>query len=311
MTTPAQQSVRAARIDPKLTLGEVALTVRNLDSTARFYQLVIGLRLLAHDGRRAVLGTSDGHPLVTLYHDPQAPTPPANATGLYHLAIAFPTRPDLARWLKHVATLGVRLGQNDHRTHEALYFDDPEGNGIEIYHDWPQEQWPMQDGKFTSFEGRPIDVQGLLGTLPADDAGWTGVPIGTRMGHVHLKMNDASATRAFYQGVMGFDITADGMGAVFAAAGGYHHHLGNNAWHSQGGSTPPQGALGLRHYTVELSSTQDLDAVIVRLRDAGVVVRETSAGQVTRDPAGNRVLLRAAPSTAQSALDALDDATTA
>ncbi len=313
MTSPAQAVERTARIDPNLTLGDVALTVRDLDLTTHFYTLTLGLSVLAREGNRVVLGTADGHPLVTLFHDPTAISPPANATGLYHLAIAFPTRPDLARWLKHAAALGLRLGQSDHLTHEAFYFDDPEGNGIEIYHDWPQEQWPFKDGEFTAdaAERKAIDIQGLLGTLSPNDGGWTEAPVGTRMGHVHLKMSNPRATRAFYEGVLGFDIGFDGMSAVFAGAGGYHHHVGSNAWHSSAGPTPPQGAQGLRHYTIELSSTAELDAVTARLKGAGILVRETSAGQVTSDPAGNQVLLRAAPSSIESALAALDDTTTA
>jgi len=129
------------------------------------------------------------------------------------------------------------------------------------------------------------------------------------MGHVHLKMRDPKAIRTFYAQVLGFDIGFDDMGAVVAGAGGYHHHVGNNAWHSHGGPTPPHGALGLRHYTIELSNTQDLAAVITRLTDAAVSVRETPAGYVTTDPAGDRVLLRAAPSTSESALAALDGIT--
>ena len=307
MTQSVQQPARSSHIDPKLTLGEVALTVRQMDRTAQFYTQVLGLTLLARDAVRAVLGTPDGHPLVTLRHAPGAPLAPANATGLYHLAIAFPTRPDLARWLKHASALGLRLGQSDHLTHEAFYFDDPEGNGIEIYVDWPQEQWPFKDGKFTADAAvrKGIDIQDLLGTLAPNDAGWTGAPIGTRMGHVHLKMSDPRATRAFYEAVMGFDIGFDDMGAVFAGAGGYHHHVGNNAWHSQGGPKPLQGAQGLHHYTIELSSEAELAAITDRLKAAGIAVREEAAGHVTHDPSGNRVLLRAAPSTAESALAAL------
>ncbi|BDP44006.1 glyoxalase (plasmid) [Deinococcus aetherius] len=304
MTSPAHTATPVSRIDPNLTLGEVALTVRDPGPMTRFYEVALGLTLLAREGQGAVLGTPDDHPLVTLAHGPAASLPPENATGLYHLALAFPTRPDLARWLKHAAALGLRLGQSDHHTHEAFYLSDPEGNGVEVYHDWPREQWPLKDGKFTSFDRSAIDIPGLLGTLAPDDAGWQGAPVGTRMGHVHLKMADARATHAFYEGVLGFDITADAMDAIFAGAGGYHHHVGNNAWHSRGGPRAPEGALGLRHVTIELSSVRELETVTRRLRDAGVPVTEDHAGFLVRDPAGNRLRLRSVPSTVASALAA-------
>lgn len=307
MTAFARPAAPTARIDPNLTLGEVALTVRNLDRIAQFYIVILGLTLLARDTTHAVLGTADGHPLVTLRRDPQAPAPPANATGLYHLAIALPTRPDLARWLQHAAALGLQLGQSDHLTHEAFYFNDPEGNGIELYHDWPAAQWPFKDGRFTADAAvrKAIDIHDLLGTLNGDDAGWKGAPMGTRMGHVHLKMSDPRATRAFYERVLGFDIGFDDMGAVFAGAGGYHHHVGSNAWHSQGGLVPPKGALGLQHYTIELSSPARLEAVTARLKAAGVQVQPTPAGAFVQDPSGNPLLLREGPSTVESALSAL------
>ncbi|MFC4454800.1 VOC family protein [Deinococcus sonorensis] len=306
MTSPAPHTPLATRIDPALTLGEVALTVRDLERASRFYQVTLGLTLLDRHGPAAVLGTPDGHPLVTLLGDAAAPEAPANAAGLYHLAIAFPTRPDLARWLQHAAALGLRLGQSDHKTHEAFYFNDPEGNGIEIYHDWPREQWPFKDGKFSRMDQAAVDLRGLLGTLTANDPGWAGAPNGTRMGHVHLKMSDAAATRQFYEQVLGFDITLDAMDAVFAGAGGYHHHLGNNAWHSRGGPAAPDGALGLRHSTIELSSAAELEAVITRLNRAGTQVHDSSAGLVVRDPSRNALRLRVGPSTVASALAALD-----
>ncbi|WP_052351827.1 VOC family protein [Deinococcus pimensis] len=302
---PASRSRPQGRIDAQLSLGEVALTVADLDGAVRFYTLALGLHEVARDSSRALLGTPEGRVLVALRHVPDALEAPANATGLYHLAVALPGRADLARWLRHAAAMGLRLGQSDHRTHEAFYLDDPEGNGIEVYHDWPRERWPFRDGRYTSFDSAAIDIPDLLGTLAPDDAGWTGVPNGTRMGHVHLRMRDAGETRAFYEDVMGFGITADGMGAVFAAAGGYHHHLGHNLWHSRGGPVPPEGARGLRHYAVELTSEAELGAVAGRLQGAGIEVRGHPEERVVRDPAGNTVRLRVGRASVESILEAL------
>ncbi|GHF62751.1 catechol 2,3-dioxygenase [Deinococcus metalli] len=281
-------------LHPDTTPGPVALTVHDLEGMTAFYRRVLGLNELVHEDGAAVLGTPEGTPLLALLGRPDAPVPAANATGLYHLAVVLPTRPDLARWFTHAFPLGIRLGQSDHYTHEAFYLHDPEGNGIEVYHDWPQEQWPFDRDTRRMTEGaarrEDIRIRELLNTQDTDQV-WTGAPDGTRMGHVHLKMADAGATHDFMARGLGLNITAQSPDMVFAAAGDYHHHVGNNAWRSRGGPTPQPGSRGLHHWTLQVPDAADLDRVTERLRAAGHDVTPLGRGVQARDPSGNRVVV--------------------
>ena len=235
------QSVgKGTPIHPGTSVGPVALTVHRLEKITPFYRDVLGLHPLILEADAAVLGTRDGVPLVALLERPDAPQPAANATGLYHLALVLPSRADLARWFVHAFPFGIRIGQSDHGTHEAFYMADPEGNGLEIYQDWPAAQWPMSGGVVQD-QRQNINLRELLNTQ-TDERVWDGAPNETRMGHVHLKAADAAAMNAFYGDLLGFKITVDHPTAVFAAAGSYHHHLGSNTWRSLGGPTPPTGS---------------------------------------------------------------------
>jgi catechol 2,3-dioxygenase len=276
-------------IHPNTTVGPVALTVHRLEKIAPFYRDVVGLHPLILEDHAMVLGTRDSVPLVALLERADAPQPAANATGLYHLALLLPSRADLARWFVHAFPFGIRIGQSDHGTHEAFYMADPEGNGIEIYQDWPAAQWPMNDGMVQD-QRQNINLRELLNTQ-TDERVWDGAPLGTRMGHVHLKAADVAAIKAFYGDLIGFNITVDHPTAVFAAAGSYHHHLGSNTWRSLGGPIPAHGSRGLDHFTIELPDANELQQLEGRLRAAGVETESSSDGFFVRDPAGNGLLI--------------------
>jgi catechol 2,3-dioxygenase len=232
--------------------------------------------------------------LVQLHPAPDAPLPDPRATGLFHQAFLVPTRRDLALALVRLARAGWPLtGASDHLVSEALYLSDPEGNGIEIYRDRPREQWP-REGDGVRMDTLPLDLEGVLGELDGDPGDPGPMPEGTRIGHVHLKVADVPATEAFYSGVLGFDVMAHMPSASFMSAGGYHHHLGANVWHSRGGQPPPPGARGLRSFEIVLPSAGDVAAAEGRLQDAGVETARSDGDVVAADPSGNRLRLRAA-----------------
>jgi catechol 2,3-dioxygenase len=287
------QMNESATIDRSTEMGPVALTVADAPVMAGFYERAIGLQRLGGDGNELLLGAGD-QPVVELVDDPEArPRPPAT-TGLFHLAILVPSRVELARVLRRVANAGRRFsGASDHLVSEALYLQDPEGNGIEIYRDRPREEWPHQDGELR-MDTIPLDLQGLLLEL-SDGGEEASGPIaeGTRIGHVHLNVADLAAAEEFYVGTLGFEITVRGYPqALFVSAGGYHHHLGLNTWVGEGAAAPPPSSRGLRWFEVVLPSEVALAEVEARVREAGIEAERDDGALRLRDPSANALLLR-------------------
>jgi catechol 2,3-dioxygenase len=267
-------------------LGAVHLTVADLARSLAYYEAGIGLQVLDREGRRASLGAG-GAVLLELVEEPGA-GPATGFTGLYHFALLVPRRPDLAGWLAHAARDRVALtGLADHFVSEALYLSDPDGHGIEIYWDRPREHWEGQvAARMTTLA---LDVDSLLSEL--DDPGsapFDGLPAGTVIGHVHLKVAEIPATVAFYRDVLGFGLMAElGPQAAFLGAGGYHHHIGANTWESRGAPPPPPGTAALRHATILLPDAAERDRVLERLERHG----HAPQGPLVRDPSGNALLL--------------------
>jgi catechol 2,3-dioxygenase len=274
--------------------GAVRLRVADLDGQREFYERAIGLRPIDSTAGLARLGAGETS-VVELDRNPDAPLRPAGTTGLFHLAILVPDRAELAAALARVLRAGWRLsGASDHLVSEALYLNDPEGNGIEIYRDRPRAEW-HRDGGEIRMSTLPLDVDGLLAELREDGPGAGEAPAGTRIGHVHLNVADLQAAESFYAGVLGFDVTVRGYpGALFLSTGGYHHHIGVNTWAGPGASAPPPDSRGLEWF--ELAVDEVLLAELEeRLADAGAEVERRTEGVLTRDPSANGVLLTSAP----------------
>jgi catechol 2,3-dioxygenase len=282
-------------IHPDTTVGTVRLTVSDLARSRDFYERAIGLRGIESDDGSLALGAPGEPPLVELVEDPAAPALDRRATGLYHLAILLPSRRDLALALRRVVEARWPLdGASDHLVSEALYLSDPDGNGIELYRDRPRAEWP-RSGDELQMASLPLELESLVSELGPDAAERAETaPRGTRMGHVHLQVADIDAAEAFYSDALGFEVTVRSYpGALFVAAGGYHHHIGLNTWHSAGASPPPPGAIGLRSFEVELPDRDELERTLERAAAAGVDVERNTGSAVLHDPAGNAVGLRA------------------
>jgi catechol 2,3-dioxygenase len=280
-------------IPPETHIGKVRLRVADIDDLTTFYERVIGLSAVERDGDVARLGPEGGEPLIELVSAPDAPAAPSFSTGLFHLAILVPDRAELARSLRRAAGAGWRLtGASDHLVSEALYLRDPEGNGVEVYRDRPRDQWNRDNGELR-MATLPLDLQSILDELGSGDEDANGMPATTTMGHVHLQVANIPAAEDFYNGALGLDVMVRSYpGALFLAAGGYHHHVGLNTWQSEGAPPPPEGALGLDRYELVLPGAGEVDAAAERLGESGDPVR-ADEGVLATDPSGNRVLLRA------------------
>ena len=279
-------------IAPETRMGPVHLTVSDLARSLDFYRSALGLEVQDEDGGRAVLGAGKTE-LLVLHEQPGAP-PADGHTGLFHFALLLPDRASLARFLAHAARERVPLqGLSDHDVSEAIYLGDPDHHGIEIYADRPRERWEGQ--VMQRMTTLPLDTQSLLGELedPQSEP-FEGLPDGTTMGHVHLRVADIPATLAFYRDLLGFELMAEyGDQAAFLAAGGYHHHLGANTWESLGAPPPPPGSAALRHATIVLPGRPDRDRLLALVEESGQDVEEIEEGPLVRDPSGNGLVLLA------------------
>lgn len=289
MTTPRQHS----SIDPATEVGVLSLTVADLERSLAFYTGAIGFQVLYRGDGEATLAAA-GTPLLHLHEALDAAPWPHDRyghTGLYHFAILMPTRADLGRWLRHWLEIGLPVpGQGDHLVSEALYLSDPDGHGIEIYRDRPRDQWQWVNGQVRMGTG-PVDVRGLIEEADRDDKPWSGLAAGTRLGHMHLQVGDIPQAVAFYHGVLGFDIVAQMPSALFLSAGGYHHHIGMNTWHSQGAQPAPANTAALRFFTIQLPHESARREVLDRLEEAGIAYSRDDDVVVLQDPWHNIILL--------------------
>ena len=243
-------------------IGRVSLRVADLDRAQAFYGDLLGFDIDTDDGTATL--SAAGNTLVELREAPGIGRAPRNAAGLYHFAILLPSRPDLARFARRLVEHRVQFGQSDHTVSEALYFDDPDGNGIEVYADRPRETWPVSDG-IVHFTGDPIDFQNLIAEIADGDSAWQGAPEGTTIGHVHLRVSDVERAQAFYER-LGFEVTADFVrGAAFVSAGGYHHHLGMNEWESRDRPLAGDDVAGLDTFTIVLPDRDSWTDAVERL----------------------------------------------
>ncbi|WP_186416966.1 VOC family protein [Bosea sp. CS1GBMeth4] len=278
--TLARQS-RNEALDAPVHIGAVSLRVRDLAGLTAFYRDAIGLSVIGQDARRAVLGAG-GEALVTLEAGAQHPS---SAAGLFHMAILLPSRRELGNWLRHAAETSVPLeGASDHLVSEALYLSDPEGNGIEIYRDRRRAEWPRRDGGGIAMATERLDLDALL--REGDGRPYAGMPEGTVMGHIHLRVGDVALAEKFYRDALGFDVMVHYPGASFLASGGYHHHIAANVWHSRGAGPRREGEAGLSSFELVARDEEAYAALSRRMAAAGGDAASAA------DPWGNRITLR-------------------
>ena len=275
-------------------IGAVALNVPDLSRAVDFYQNIIGLGLMEQSEGITTLGIDD-HALVRLIEKSGSRRYP-NSPGLYHFAILLPDRFSLARLLYQLVERNYPLqGASDHGVSEALYLTDPFGNGIELYRDRPEEEWPREKDGTLGMVTKPLNLDRLLFELKGRLEPWVGIAPQTRIGHVHLQVSDIPVTVAFYTKIIGLELQQMyGSQAAFLSAGGYHHHVGVNTWHSLGAEAAPVGSAGLSYYELLIPGQDALDALISRVEGAGLRLTESNGGRLVKDPAGNDVLIKAA-----------------
>ena len=293
--------MKTQSIAAKTGMGAVDLAVTDGDTALRFYRDYVGLTPLPSNENQIRMGAG-GRELVVLHPDAERAVVP-KTSGLYHLAIVLPDRRELARVIARLGRLRWDQYPTDHVMTKANYLWDPDGNGIEIYVESPEDgTMGMVNGTYGAWDkdGRPrsgrdpIDLEEMFSHLKPDDRLDEPMPAGTKMGHIHLHVADVDEALRFYVDLVGFDVMGQMPGVGFISAGGYHHHLGLNEWAGHGARPAPAGAAGLRRFTIELPTRRDLDDVVNRLEHGENRLSEEAGGIATVDPSANHVLFRIA-----------------
>jgi len=271
--------------------GAVTLQVGDLGRSLDFYLGTLGFAVLDREGGEARLGAG-GRALVELRERSGArPAPRRGRLGLFHFALLVPDRATLGRFVKHLAEQDTAPGAGDHLVSEAFYLSDPDGLGIEVYADRPRASW-RRVGRELAMATDPVDIDAVVAA--AGDGRWDGLPAGTTMGHVHLHVGDLVGASKFYSEALGFDRTVWSYpGALFMAAGGYHHHLGANVWAGPTARRPEADEAQLLEWRLELPDETSLAAAASSLSAAGfAAVSGASPARIrTSDPWGTALRL--------------------
>lgn len=281
---------------PNLYPAHVQLKVSDLVRSIEYYTTVIGFKVLQQTETEAYL-TADGQTsLVSLVEVQNAQPLKQGFAGLYHLALLLPSRKDLGNIVQHFVNLNVRIGAADHDVSEALYLNDPDGNGIEIYIDRHESEWTWNQDEQVHMVTEQLNFQPILA---AADGNWNGLPADTVMGHVHLSVVNLDKSEQFYTNVLDYNVvTRYGAQALFVSTGKYHHHFGLNTWNSNNGHAPTNDMVGLKSFTVVLKDAQYAEEVKQSLTTNGFIVENFAEAPAhggtqlfsTVDPNGLRII---------------------
>ena len=284
--------MNAFAIHPDTRLGLIHLNISDPERATRFYCDVLGFAVLERRENTLWL-TADGKtPLLALTAINRALPRTPQTAGLYHFAILVPGRFDLALALHHILEMHYPLqGASDHLVSEALYLADPDGNGIEIYADRAPEEWIWDHGH-VQMDTNALDLDFLLAELGRGKVVWERLNPETRIGHVHLQILNLRECEDFYRQVLGLRVRARyGMGAVFLAAGDYHHHVGLNNWEVASGAVASAEVAGLRYFTLRLPDEEELRRVANNLNKLGMGFESSPGMLKLQDPGGNTVVV--------------------
>lgn len=280
------------RLPDATRLGRVTLQVSDLERSLAYYEGVLGFRVLDRAEGRASLGAHGAPAALVELRERRgaAPVPRSGRLGLYHFAILLPDRASLGRFVRHLSDIGARAGASDHLVSEALYLQDPDGLGIEVYADRPREEWRHEGGQVV-MTTEPLNLAALVAA--AGEVPWTGIPAGTLVGHVHLHVGDLREASDFYHAGLGLDrMVWNYPGALFLSAGGYHHHLGLNTW-AAGAAPAGDDDARLLEWEVLLPDGAEVESAAASLERAGRAVERGEGGWRATDPWGTTLRVSA------------------
>lgn len=297
-----------------MKVGSPVLKVRDIDRIVAFYETNLGLqvkRRLQDDYENALYELGFVHidypeaSLLQLHHDPNAKNASPHSAGLFHFAILVPNRESLASTYLALKNSGVNYdGFADHLVSESLYLRDPENNGIEIYRDRLAKDWPRDSAGHIVMDTLPLDLNSLLSEMKEGETeNPKAFPTGASIGHIHLRVTDLERSIKFYHEELKLDITVNwkSMGAAFLSAGGYHHHVGMNTWHSRNGEGHTSNVIGLENFTITIPDISSLNGLRSAIKNHHYIVYEQQPWNqksddenqfMVSDPDGIQIVIR-------------------
>ncbi|HMC57325.1 MAG TPA: VOC family protein [Gemmatimonadaceae bacterium] len=278
------------RLPAATHVGRVRLQISDLDRSIGYYERVLGLEATRTGQAAAELAPAGGGDPIIELREKRGIQPASHRglLGLYHFAVLLPDRPALGRFLVHLAELGLQAGMSDHFVSEAIYLQDPDNLGIEVYADRPRSAWKHANREL-SMSAVPMDARAVAAAAGGEP--WTGAPRGTTVGHVHLHVGDIEKAESFYHRALGLDkVVWSYPGALFFSAGGYHHHLGTNTW-ARGGRSANEDDAHLIEWELVLPTPADVHALAESIEREGHAFRRDGGSVVVRDPWGTQLRL--------------------
>ena len=268
----------------------VHLIVSDLTKSTAFYENIIGLHILNKTEDKVEFTANRSDVLLIIEQSQESTVHIPGAAGLYHMALLLPSKEELGALFNHIRNTGYPFsGASDHKVSEALYLNDLDGNGIELYYDRSPETWNWQNEQ-VEMTVDPLDIEGLIAS--ATKAEWSGISSGTVMGHIHLSVSNLEKAEEFYVHALGFDIVSRyGSQATFISSNGYHHHIALNTWGRPKAIERNNHTLGLHEFSLVYPNLETRELVVNRLQDIDAVV--TVKNNIVRaiDPSGAKVLL--------------------
>ncbi|RGI31906.1 VOC family protein [Melissococcus sp. OM08-11BH] len=275
--------------NPVTFVSHVVLKVSDLEKSKRFYTEVLGLNIKEQTSNSVSFTTNGQDVLLTITQPKTINKKQEQRTGLYHFALLLPKRADLSQVVRHFIHLGVRFGGGDHLVSEAIYLNDPDGNGIEIYVDREASVWQWSNGEVLMTTD-PVDFDDLL--KESIDPVWNGLPKETVMGHIHLQVNDLAKNKEFYVDGLGFDVVSQyGREALFLSDSNYHHHIALNTWSGTQIKHAEKTETGIESYSIVFPSEEKRQETVASLRELGIPVMEEENEVTVFDPSDIKLKL--------------------
>lgn len=273
---------------PNIYVTDLVLKVDDLKRSTEFYEKIMGFKILSETDNSIVFTVDGVTPIIKIIQPDNVIEKLPRRTGLYHFALLLPNRLQLGLFLKNIRNLGYPIrGGSHHGVSEAIYLEDPDDNGIEVYADVDSKSWRWE-GDTVDMVTLPLDYDNLI--EETKDLQWEGAPSGAIIGHIHLHVSDLEESKKFYIDGLGFDVVMDiARSALFISSGGYHHHIGLNIWNGRGAQPLPENSVGMKYYTLTFPDIQTRQDTIDNLKRLGFSIIEEGNEIFTKDPSENLI----------------------